>query len=79
MILRRLGTSPKDREAACVACANCPDVFELEDGDFAVIGKDETPILGQSLPPDAGYGDHERIVRVPRDVLLAAGRELPSR
>ncbi|MCB1130049.1 MAG: hypothetical protein KDN05_02905 [Verrucomicrobiae bacterium] len=76
MILRRLGTPPSKRDNHCVGCNQCPDVFELEDGDFAVIGKNETDRIREALPADAGCGDDERIVRIPRDVLLTAVRDL---
>jgi hypothetical protein len=78
MIIRRLGISPSLRESHCSGCNNCPDVFELEDGDFAVIGQDETEGLRPLLPSDAGCGAGERIVRVPRAVLIGACRDLPG-
>ena len=79
MILRRLGIAPSLRpEAECVACNNCPDLFELEDGDFAVIGLDVTESVGRFLPADAGCGEGERIVRIPRAVLVAARADIPE-
>lgn len=78
MTLRRLGTAPAERERACVACNNCPDVFELPDGDFAVIGLDATADIAPHLPADAGCGPGERIVRVPRAVLIAARADLAA-
>ena len=76
-IVRRLGIAPAARSVECVACNNCPDLFELDDGDFAVIGFDMTAEMADRLPPDAGCGPGERIVRVPRAVLVAARREIP--
>ena len=73
MIRRRLGTAPRDREA-CGQSGDCPDVFELESGDFAIIGQDVSGKL--VLPADAGRSEDERIVLVPREVLLAALRDL---
>jgi hypothetical protein len=78
MVLRRLGIAPSRRANACVACDNCPDLLELEDGDFAVIGADATEALAAHLPADAGCGPGERIVRVPRGVLLAARADLAA-
>ena len=78
MILRRIGTPPQERESHCVGCNHCPDLFELEDGDFAVIGSDVTETLRGVLPADAGCGDNERIVRIPRAVLLAARADIPT-
>jgi hypothetical protein len=80
MILRRLGISPSQRASAeCVACNNCPDLFELENGDFAVIGHDVTDEVSPHLPADAGCGASERIVRIPREVLVAAREAIPAR
>ena len=79
MILRRLGIPPHARKSACVACDNCPDIFELEDGNFAIIGKDATSLLMQLLPQDAGCGADERIVLIPREVLVAARASIPMR
>ncbi len=78
MILRRLGTAPTQRDSACAACNNCPDLFELADGDFAVIGADSTAELSAQLPADAGCGPDERIVRIPRAVLLAARSDIAA-
>lgn len=78
MIVRRLGTPPKARIDACVACNNCPDLFELEGGDFAVIGLDVTGEVIPHLPSDAGCGPGERIVRIPRAVLVAAREAIPQ-
>lgn len=78
MILRRLGTAPASRQSACVGCNNCPDLFEIEGGDFAVIGRDATALLAAHLPADAGCGDDERIVVIPRAVLVAAREAIPS-
>ena len=77
-IVRRLGIAPAARSVECVACNNCPDVFELNDGDFAVIGFDVTKELAANLPPDAGCGPGERIVRIPRAVLVAARAQIPA-
>jgi hypothetical protein len=70
---RRLGAAPHER-GTCTSSGNCPDVFELTNGDFAIIGKDVS--LDLDLPDDAGRSAAERTVLVPRDVLLAALREL---
>jgi hypothetical protein len=79
MIVRRLGIAPAQRVSAeCVACNNCPDLFELEGGDFAVIGFDVTEEVTPHLPADAGCGAGERIIRIPREVLVAALASIPA-
>jgi hypothetical protein len=72
-VRRRLGVAPHERDS-CTQSGNCPDVFELESGDFAIIGRDVS--LELDLPADAGRSEFERTVVVPREVLLAAVRDL---
>jgi hypothetical protein len=68
--VRRLGTSPKER--GCLNNGTCPDIFTLSDGSIAVIGTDHTLDLDGRLPADVARADYERIVVIPREVLLAA-------
>jgi hypothetical protein len=76
--LRRLGPDPHAHGAQTVALNGCPDVWELADGDFAVVGIDVTEAAKTQLPPTAGCGPDERIVRVPRNTFLAANRDIPQ-
>ena len=69
-IARRLGATPQERGSA--GNHSCPDLFELADGRFAVIGTDMTDELSGKLPPDAGVAPYERIVVITRDTLLRA-------
>lgn len=75
-ILRRLGASPQERGST--NNCTCPDVFELSDGRFAVIGTDMTAALTGSLPPDAGVADYERIVVITRETLVQARADIPQ-
>jgi len=75
--LRRLGPDPHENGAKSVGCSGCPDIFELVSGDFAVIGADITDAAGM-LPPTAGCGPDERIVRIPRKTLTLAKRDIPD-
>jgi hypothetical protein len=72
-VQRRLGVAPHERDS-CTQSGNCPDVFELANGDFAIVGLDVS--LELDLPEDAGRSETERTVVVPREVLMAALREL---
>lgn len=74
-VARRLGSAPSNR-ADCTETGNCPDLFELTCGNFAIIGADVGTRL--ELPADAGCSDTERVVMVPREVLLSALRDLSS-
>jgi hypothetical protein len=51
-------------------------VFELEDGNFAIVGTDRTAELVGLLPEDAGVAAYEKIVVITRDTLLAAAKDL---
>jgi len=75
-IARRLGTSPRRRS---VTNGTCPDIFELSDGRFAIIGTDVTEQLDGVLPPDAARAEYERIVVITRETLVAAKADIPDR
>lgn len=79
MFLKRLGPDPHAGSAKSVGCDGCPDIWELENGDFAVIGIDITEAVRMKLPPTAGCGSDERIVRLPRNLLVNAKRDIPDR
>jgi hypothetical protein len=78
MIRRRLGPDPHANGAQTVALNGCPDIFELDSGDFAIIGVDSTDALVKHLPPSAGCGPDERIVLIPRKTLVLARPDIPS-
>src|SRR2546423_626411 len=40
--IKRLGPDPHAGGAKTAGCSGCPDIWELENGDFAVIGADIT-------------------------------------
>lgn len=69
-IRRRVGSTPAQRGSTSGSA--CPDVFELEDGRFAVIGTRAGTEDVMDLPPDASVASHECIVIVPREVLVHA-------
>lgn len=57
---------------------SCPDIFELSDGNFAIIGTEATALLDHELPHDASRADYERIVVVTRETLIRAKAEIPD-
>lgn len=76
--IKRLGPDPHADGAKTLGCRGCPDIWELENGDFAVIGADITAAAGQ-LPPSASCGPDERMVRIPRKTLVLAKHDIPDR
>ncbi|MFJ9907585.1 hypothetical protein ACIRVK_32655 [Streptomyces sp. NPDC101152] len=75
-IVRRIGASPRERGS--MTGDTCPDIFELSDGNFAVIGTEATAVLDGELPSDAARADHERIVIVSRETLIRAKADIPD-
>ncbi len=75
-IVRRLGTSPQERGSA--GNCSCPDIFELEDGRFAIIGTDMTAQLDGILPAGSSRAPDERIVVITRETMVAAKADIPT-
>ncbi|HEX3788289.1 MAG TPA: hypothetical protein VHW44_10540 [Pseudonocardiaceae bacterium] len=56
----------------------CPDIWELDNGDFAMIGRDLTPAYADRLPMGVSIGSDERLVVLPRDMILSAKSDIPN-
>lgn len=78
MIKRRLGPDPHANGALTPCLRGCPDIFELDTGDFAIIGQDITESATRHLPVSASCGPDERIIRIPRKTLVLAKPDIPS-
>jgi hypothetical protein len=74
---RRLGKSPQELGVTSDS-PDCPDLWELDNGDIAVIGRDVTGSLGTRLPEGVSLGADERLVVIPRSMLVAAKPDIPS-
>lgn len=72
----RIGPDPHEGGRETSSLEGCPDIWELADGDFAVIGPDITAAM-PALPPTAGCGPDERIIRLPRRTLVEARAAIP--
>ena len=77
MFKNRLGPDPHANGAHTFACQGCPDIWELEDGDFAIIGTDISRVADR-LPATASCGPDERIIRIPRKTLVLAKSDIPD-
>jgi hypothetical protein len=75
MFLRRLGQSGLQR---CSTGLQCPQILEMADGDFAGVGPDITAEAVLAMLPGPGIGPKERVIRIPRQVLIAARAEIPA-
>lgn len=74
MFLRRLGSTPQ-----CASSSGCPDVWELADGNFAIIGLDITDKVAGKLPRSAGCAPGEKVILLPRNLLVNAKRDIPDK
>lgn len=74
---RRIGKSPQELGATSDG-PDCPDIWELDNGDVAVIGRDLTDSLGGNLPTGVSIGPDERLVVIPRRMLIAAKPDIPN-
>lgn len=73
---QRLGRSPQELGITSDS-PDCPDIWEMSNGDVAVIGRDLTDSLGAKLPSGVSIGADERLVIIPRSMLIAAKRDIP--
>lgn len=74
---RRLGRSPQEL-GTTNGVRGCPDLWELDNGDIAVIGRDLTGHYAGQLPAGAAVDEDERIVVIPRNTLVAAKADIPD-
>ena len=75
MFTKRLGGNGVN---LCEGGYHCPQILEMEDGNFAVVGTDMTTEAIPAMPPGPGVGPLERVIRVPRHVFVAARAEIPA-
>ena len=78
-IIRRLGPNPHENGQQTPGLYGCPDILELEDGDFVIIGGDITDVAVTKLPNGVNCGPDEKIIRIPRRILVGAKRDIPDK
>ncbi|GAA2803443.1 hypothetical protein [Saccharopolyspora taberi] len=74
---RRLGKSALETGDTNVD-PSCPDIWELDNGDVAVIGRDLTDNYAPRLPEGVSVGRDERLVIIPGRMLRAAKVDIPD-
>lgn len=79
MFTRRLGPDPHANGAQTSSAQGCPDILELENGDFAIIGVDITALSAGRFDFGASCGPDERVVQIPRKTLVLAKADIPDR
>jgi hypothetical protein len=75
MFIRRLGQNVRQQ---CANGFNCSQILEMVDGDFAAVGPDITEDALKAIPPGPGVGPNERVVRIPRRVMIEARVDIPT-
>lgn len=74
---RRLGTSAA-ASGHTDGRDGCPDIWQLDNGDIAVIGRDLTAAYDQRLPEDVRVAGDERLVVIPGSMLSLAKPDIPD-
>ncbi|MGW2330814.1 hypothetical protein ACWC5C_34395 [Streptomyces sp. NPDC001700] len=74
---RRLGRSAREL-GNTGGRDGCPDIWQLDNGDIAVIGRDLTEAYRARLPEDASIAPDERLVVIPGNTLSAAKPDIPD-
>lgn len=75
MFIKRLGGNGVN---LCEGGYHCPQLLEMADGDFAAVGPDMTNEAIPAMPPGPGVGPNERVIRIPRKVMIGARAEIPA-
>ncbi|MFI0711761.1 hypothetical protein DY245_12055 [Streptomyces inhibens] len=75
--VRRLGKSPKELGTTSDD-DDCPDVWQLDNGDIAVIGRDLTDEYRSRLPEGVHISRDERLVIIPGRTLTSAKSDIPD-
>ena len=78
-IVRRIGVPPTARGSS-LGTGQCPDIFELEDGRYAVVGTLLMPseVAALDLPDDASVASYEEVVVISRATLIRARADIPE-
>ncbi|WP_344907676.1 hypothetical protein [Actinomadura meridiana] len=57
---------------------DCPEIWQMDNGDIAVIGRDATSAYSDRLPPGVSIGTDERLVIISGRLLAAAKPDIPD-
>jgi hypothetical protein len=76
-LVRRLGKSAEELGGSD-GRDDCPDIWQLDNGDIAVIGRDLTENYAGRLPAGVSIAADERLVIIPGNMLSAAKPDIPD-
>ncbi|MEC3982186.1 hypothetical protein QMK34_43885 [Amycolatopsis sp. H20-H5] len=74
---RRLGKSALELDKTG-GRTGCPDIWELDNGDVAIIGRDLTASYSPRLPDGVTIAHDERLVVIPHATIVAAKVDIPD-
>lgn len=74
---RRLGKTAAELDKSRLD-DDCPEIWELDNGDIAVVGRDATEHYADRLPSGVTVGPDERLVVIPGIMLRAAKPDIPN-
>jgi hypothetical protein len=74
---RRLGKSAHELGTTS-GNASCPELWELDNGDVAVIGTELTAAYAGRLPVGVSIDPGERLVVVPRSTIISIKADIPD-
>lgn len=74
---RRLGKSAHEL-GTTGGDASCPEMWELDNGDVAVIGTVLTSAYRDRLPPGVSIDQGEGLVVIPRSTVVSAKADIPD-
>lgn len=77
LFVRRLGKSAAELGNSD-GRDECPDIWQLSNGDIAVIGRDLTADYAPRLPEGVALRGDERLVVIPGNMLTAAKADIPD-
>ncbi|MGW2329160.1 hypothetical protein ACWC5C_25855 [Streptomyces sp. NPDC001700] len=77
LFVRRLGKTAQELNTSDDD-EDCPDIWQLDNGDVAIIGRDLTAAYADRLPHDVRIGQDERLVVIPGVMLSAAKQNIPD-
>lgn len=74
---RRLGKSAHEL-GATGGNVSCPDIWELDNGDVAIIGTDLSTTYQGRLPEGVSVDPGESLVVIPHRTIVAAKTDIPD-
>jgi hypothetical protein len=77
LFVRRLGKSAAELGVPAEE-EKCPDIWQLDNGDIAIIGRDATVDYAPHLPEGVSLRSDERLVVIPGIMLSAAKADIPD-